>query len=175
MFLSYPHSIVYDSHDFRRLSDCTPLGNGILTTLSSEVREAVLSHFQMDAPTGTMFLRVMVKGVVYHSKAYQRTKLRNSYSVAYNDDGVVRLGFIRFFLSLHSFTIAVVTPLKAADHYCYPAILSILKQRIIPVIPHDNPTLAIVPVANLLGKCVCTPLESKLYLSKQPNPFSYFD
>ena len=101
----------------RQLSDCVPLGHCSLTTLAAGLRQEIQSQFQIDVHSGTSFSRVKLKGTIYHSQAYQRTKHRNSYSVAYTDNDIVKFGFVRFYLSLQTFTVAVITPLVPADHH----------------------------------------------------------
>ena len=82
----------------RQLRDSTPLGNWTLTPLTTELRQAIQSLFRIDTTIGTMFSCVLVNGVTYHNQAYQRTKCRISYSVAFIDNDAIKCGFILFFL-----------------------------------------------------------------------------
>lgn len=157
----------------RQLSDCIPLGNCTLTTLASGLRQEIQSRFHIDVHSGTMFSWVMLKGTIYHSQAYQRTKHRNSYTVAYTDNDIVKLGFIRFYLSLRTFTVAIITPLIPADHHCCSTKLTVLSENLVPVI--SGTTTVVVPVTSLMEKYICIPIDGKIYLAKQPNPFFYFD
>ena len=102
------------SRDYRSL--------GLLTNivLDEELREALYCRFQRNVNTGTSFSRAVVHGVTYHSQAYQRIKRRNSYTVAYSDGGVVKLGFIRCFLSISTVTVAIISPLTPSNSHCYP-------------------------------------------------------
>ena len=157
----------------RQLSDCVPLGHCSLTTLAAGLRQEIQSQFQIDVHSGTSFSRVKLKGTIYHSQAYQRTKHRNSYSVAYTDNDIVKFGFVRFYLSLQTFIVAVITPLVPADHHCCSTKLTVLSENLVPVISGTSPV--VVPVSRLLEKYICIPIDGKMYLAKQPNLFFYSD
>lgn len=163
---------MYSRHSCQ-LSDCTPLGTLATTYLDSELRQAIHCRFGMEVAVATMFSRVVVDGVTYHSQAYHRSKRRNSYSVAYDDNGVMKLGFIRYFLNLSSLSIAVITPLSPTENYCYSSCLSVLRESLVPVA--SQVSLVIVPINCLRGKCVCVSFDGNVYFAKQPNPYFYFE
>ena len=82
--------------------------------------------YHIDVRVASMLYRAVIKGKTYHSKAYQRTKVRNSYSISYIDDDAQKYGFIHYFLSLTSFSIAVITSLTQN--------LSVLCKCLVPVV-----------------------------------------
>ena len=70
---------------------------------------------------------------VYYSQRYGWLKSRNSYTVCYEEDGGEKYGLTQYFLSLQRQVVAVVMPLAVtAPHY--PGQLSILNDRMIPVV-----------------------------------------
>ena len=140
---------------------CVPLGNCTLTTLASGLRRI---DFILTSIQERCFSWVMLKGTIYHSQAYRRTKHRNSYSVAYTDNDIVKFGFIRFYLSLRSLTVAVITTLIPADHHCCSTKLTVLSENLVPVI--SGSTTVVVPVTSLMKKYIRIPIDGEINLAK---------
>ena len=93
------------------LSDCSVLGSVRTVVLESAVRRAILHRFNIDVAVTSAFDRAVIRGKTYHSKCYRRTSVRNSYTVEYKDGDIQKFGYINFFVSLASSTIALITPL----------------------------------------------------------------
>ena len=68
--------------------------------------------------TRTTVYRIEFQGVVYFSKAYQRVKKRNSYTVLYRNDEQEKFGLIEYFLFLHHKIIAVLKLLSPIPVTC---------------------------------------------------------
>ena len=84
-----------------------------------------LNHFlnahNLELPPGQVITvyRVEVKGTLYYSRQYQRTKKRNSYTVMYYDlNRFKRFALIEYFVFVHNRVIAVLTPLSPLDVTC---------------------------------------------------------
>lgn len=154
------------------LSDCSPIGALSKVNLDVELGQAIYGRFGQHFTVGTVFERAVVDRVTYYSQAYHRTKTRNSYTAAFKDGEVVKFGFIQRYISLSSFTVAVVTPLVPTDNFCYSRQLPLLRNYLIPVVALSS--VVIVPVSSILHKLVCVNIDSSLYLARQPNSF-YFD
>ena len=121
------------------LTDSCALGKiQVLLWLEAEVQDKLKELFGMDMQTGHKFLRVHIRGKVYHSLEYKRTKKRNSHTVCYSSDNVEKFGFIMYFISLSGSTVAVLYHLVPSPHHCYPPEISVLQSRIIPLIPTDD-------------------------------------
>ena len=76
-------------------------------------------------------------------------------------------GFINYFLSLSSSSVAVVTPLTPNSTYCYPHQLNVLRQCIIPVSVESS--VVVVPAKCILYKCVCIEFGDVTFVAKLPN------
>ena len=74
--------------------------------LEAEVQDKLKELFEMDMQICRKFLRTHIRGKVYYSLEYKRTKKRNSYTVCYSSDDVEKFGFIRYFISLSGSTVA---------------------------------------------------------------------
>lgn len=66
----------------------------------------------------TTVYRVEFQGVVYFSRAYQRVKKRNSYTVLYRSGEQEKLGIIEYYLFLHHRIIAVLKLLSPISVTC---------------------------------------------------------
>ena len=153
------------------LPDCSVLGPIHTTTLHPEVQKAIHDQYDVNVTMASIFYRAVINGKTYHSKEYTRTKVRNSYTVSYIDNGIPKYGFIQYFLSLPSFSVAVITPLTPTSHYCYPQQLSILCKCLIPVCTESS--VAIACTKSLLNKCVCIDLCTAMFIAKLPNQLYY--
>lgn len=138
-----------------------------MVTLQPHVRQAVFQKLNIDVETASVFTRAIVKKETYYSRCYYWTKMRNSYTVEYMDNGVQRFGFINFFISLQSLTIVVLTPLIRTSSFCYPNILTSLSSRIIPVCVDLSTTVILAEC--LVQKCVCIDFGGATYIAKPPN------
>ena len=74
----------------------------------------------LDFPPGpyTTVYRAEVRGVEYYSRAYQRVKKRNSYTISYSDNGTKKFAFIEYFVHLQQRVIAVLKPLSPLQVTC---------------------------------------------------------
>ena len=145
-----------------------------ITILDPVVKQAINTNFRANINIGTVITRAIINGTTYYSQLYHRVTKRNSYSVAYLSDGIFKFGFIEYFVSLYSLTIAVITPLTLTDSYCYPSKLQVLRSFSFPVLLTSSTD--VVPVRNLLYKCVCINADgSSMYIVRQPNKFYYFE
>lgn len=154
------------------LSDCSPIGALSKIILNVELSQAIYDQFSIHLTMGTVFERAVVNHVTYYSQAYRRTKKRNSYTVAFKDGEVIKFGFIQRYISLSSFTVAVITPLIPTDSYCYSRHLPMLRNYLIPVVTLSS--VAVVAVSSFIHKLVCINIDSSLYVARQPNSY-YFD
>ena len=131
------------------------------------MRDAIREGIGLDVPMGRKFYRIQLGSKVYHSLEYERVKKRNSYTIAYTKDGEERYGLIRFFLSLPTGTVAVLSPLNSSSNFIYPTQLSILRSRVIPVVLEVN--IIVVCVSCLVDKCVYVNLPGCMYIARLPN------
>ena len=137
--------------------------------LEDEVQSLLRERFGVDMEVGRKFLRVQIKGKVYHSTEYKRMKTRNSYTVCYSAGAVEKFGFIRYFISLSTTTVAVISPLIPSSHHCYPPELSVLHSRVIPVIAAHDSIIDVVSVSFIVSKCVFIDFNGCMYVARLPN------
>ncbi len=74
-----------------------------------------LSAFGLDITSGlhtATSYRIEIRGNIYYSRAYQRVKERNSYTVAYLSNGAKKFALIEYFVYLHNRVLAVLNPLS---------------------------------------------------------------
>ncbi len=136
------------------------------SAFADDVREAIYRTHAIDVPKGTIFFRAVVGRSTYYSLQYGRTT-RNSYTVCYIDNGVEKFGFIRYFVCLQSTSLAVITPLTPTCNYCYPQTISVLCERVIPVVVQSS--FVAMSVKCLLYKCVYIDFGSSKFIAKLPN------
>ena len=80
--------------------------------LQLPVQLEISRTFNISQETASVFYRAIIKGETYYSRAYERAKVRNSYTIEYIDsDGRQKFGYIEYFVSLTSHTAIVITPL----------------------------------------------------------------
>ena len=133
-----------------QLSDCLPIGATEVIQLSPEMTRAIQKTTDSNVVMATTFCRATVQGETFYSKSYQRSTARNNYTVSYyTGDGTVGYGYIQYFLSLTTFSVAVITPLIRSSH-SFPSQLLGLHDCFHPVITGSS--LNVVPVVNLLHK-----------------------
>lgn len=149
------------------LSGCAAIGPIYTIHLEPGLRRAVQEQFQIEIEMASTFYRAMIQGKTYYSKSYTRAKTRNSYTVQYTDNGVQKFGFINYFLSVSSLCVAVVTPLTPTSSYCFPPVLSILCDRIIPVSVESSTVL--VSTNCLSCMCVCISVGGAVSVARSPN------
>ena len=131
------------------------------------MKQCILSYFNVHIGTASAFYRAKISGKTYYSRLYIRTDKRNSYTIGYVDCGQHKFGFINYFISLSSCSVAVVTPLTPNSSYCYPQQLRVLHQCIIPVSVEQS--VVIVPTQCIMYKCVCIDSCGVTFLARLPN------
>ena len=119
-------------------SDITVLGGVTLKTplpTDADALSDFLLNYELCLPPGplTTIYRVEFQGVTYYSRAYERVKKRNSYTVMYCSNGQERFGIIEYFLFLHNKVFAVLKLLIPITTTCknhfWTAELEISKQK----------------------------------------------
>ena len=136
--------------------------------LEQEVMEILQQKFLIDTNVASQFTRAVIDGKEYYSQVYPRVTKRNSYTVCYSEDGVTKYGFIKYFLSLPSLSVAVINKLTPTSAFCYPPRLSILHSRIVPVKPESS--IDVVSLRSLVCKCVYISFSStNIYVSVLAN------
>lgn len=171
--LYYPviHVHVY-LHSFDRvvLSDCQPLGSVNKIILDADIRQQIASQFHIDIEVASSFSRAIIKQETYYSTSYKRNKTRNSYTVEYVEGSISKFGFVRYFLSLHSFSVAVITPLIPTSLFCHSECLTVLCKCVVPVSVCSSSNV-VVSAKSLIRKCVYIDVNGAAYAARLPHPF----
>ena len=106
--------------------------------------------------------KAVTNGVLFYSKLCWRVKKRNSYTAVYEDSTKKeRYGQIENFVVQGGAKYAVMTELAPQQHS------ERTTKRLLVVKPEPHPVL--IPLKNLLTKCVFIHIESTLYIRKFPN------
>ena len=134
--------------------------------LDADLRRAINRQFSIDVEVASAFNRAVVNREMYYTSSYRRTKTRNSFTAEYLDGNSSKFGFINQFISLKSFTVAVLTPLIPTSLFCYPASLGVLCKRIVPVSVESS--FVLVPAQSLVCKCVYIDLCGGAYVARLP-------
>ena len=152
------------------LDDCKAIGAIKTIRIATNVAECIQRNTGVIVEFASKFCTACVNGEVYQSKSYTRITTRNSYTVCYTQRTEERYGLIEYFLSFQQQILAVISPLVQLSTPCYPAVLSILNSRIIPVM--SGRSLDVISVSLLISKTILISLDSdKMYVCKFPNKF----
>ena len=146
------------------LEDCTVIGSLKTINLDIEVQRKVSEAFQTAAETASAFFRATINGETYYSRAYDRARVRNSYTVEYIDNERHKFGYIEYFISLKAHTAAVITPLTPTQNFCYPASLRVLRRNLVPVCVASS--ICVISLSCILHKCVCVSLSNYTYIAR---------
>lgn len=157
---------LYISHSLS-LEDCTVIGALKTVHLEAEIQREVFRRFRITTETASTFFRAIIKGETYYSRAYNRSKMRNSYTVEYIANGQQKFGYIEYFISFMSHTAVVVKPHTPTQDFCYPASLGVLRTNIVPV--RVGSAITVISPSNILHKCVCMQLPHCTYIARLPN------
>ena len=149
------------------LSDCQVIGSVRAISVDPNVRQYLVHNFNIGCTAASAFDRALILGRTYHSCLYSRITKRNSYTICYTESGTDMWGFIDYFISLPSSSVAVVTPLTPNSSYCYPHQLHILRPCIIPVTVESS--VVVVPTKCILYKCVCMQFCGATFIGKLLN------
>ena len=99
MYYSITLSII--SHSLF-LEDCTVTGALKTIHLEAEVQREVFRRFKITTETTSAFFRAVIKWETYYSRAYNRSKMRNGYTVEYIANGQQKYRILHFFHVTHS-------------------------------------------------------------------------
>ncbi|XP_064403498.1 uncharacterized protein LOC135348992 [Halichondria panicea] len=163
----------------RKKQACHPTYTGLPTAvvggntlmLPSPTLQAVCPEVRRNSRIN-VFYRLSLQNCLYYSKKYHRVKKRNSYTVKFlSTGGSVALGQIDYFILLdNSFLLAVVTKAipNALMHEKLNGAIEALDKVIVPV--SFGPGVEVIPVLNILCKCVCVDiLSTEKYIILIPN------
>ena len=92
------------------LSDCQVIGSVRAISVDPNVRQYLVHNFNIGCTAASAFDRALILGRTYHNRLYSRITKRNSYTICYTESGTDMWGFIDYFISLPSSSVAVVTP-----------------------------------------------------------------
>lgn len=133
------------------------LGKVTTRTLPVQDAELVSQHYSRPITAAPTFQRLQKNGEVFSCKEYKRVKCRNSYTVTYHTNFCsLSYGQILYFINLDRPS-AVVNKFDIL-----PVPLNV--QSVISV--QRSTTIEIVPIYNILEKCVFIEIDDTSYIIK---------
>lgn len=135
--------------------------------LSDMIKSKVYRSCGVEVDHASQFLRAVIQKELFYCENYTRLRTRNSFTICYSHNGFEKYGFVQYFLSLNDQAVAVVVPLiVTTSPTCFPPELSVLRNRIKPVVLDS--IVCIVHVKNIICKCVCIDTGSSAYVCRKP-------
>ena len=124
----------------------------------------------------TTVYRIEFQGVVYFSKAYQRVKKRNRYTVLYQNDEQEEFGLIEYFLFLHHKIIVVLKllspiPVTCKSHFNLSTTVLDTVSFLTPVVKTN--TVECCFVEDFVRKCLFIDFNSIQYVCQFPSTITF--
>ena len=152
------------------------LSQKVLVPADVEALSKYLSARGLNVPPNphTTLYRINFRGHTYYSSQYERVKKRNSYTIAYLDNGVRKYASIKYFLYTCQKVLAVLNPLLPLEltfSETFGLHTALSSQSFIPVRVADK--IELCCAEDILTKCLLLDMNSILYIVMFPSTLIY--
>lgn len=129
---------------------------------------AFMMDKKLDSCTVQAFYRLQIAHQIYFSVQYGRVRKCNSYTVSYTKDHITKCGFVQYYIFAQECTFAFVQVLRPLstfrEHFqvstdCFENITC----KLFPVALDQS--YEVIPVADIVEKCMCIDVGSRMYVA----------
>ena len=113
---------------------------------------ATISGWKSQLSKVGLFYRAIIKNELFYSAEYGRVKTRNSYTVAYIEENMIKYGLVQYFLLFNTQALAAVKPLQLVRtaQAQFRVCVEVLDSIFFPVAVVDS--LCFIPVNSIVSK-----------------------